>query len=158
MASRRTGKTRHSRLPSVVCLFMAVKMINGQEMMDGKKNPIMILCSSTLLTSARYPRNLRMNQAYRLEKTRAWQCAAALWTYANKGWHCIHSRSLESEINAVFIECPPAFSHVQNHDTEGIQYVFLRWAFLECMRWYPSLGDVIFHQKYGRVPHIFRTA
>lgn len=56
-----------------------------------------------------------------------------------------------------FIERPPTFSHVEKHDTEGIQYVFLGWALLECMRWYPSLGDVILHQKYGRVPRIFRT-
>ena len=56
-----------------------------------------------------------------------------------------------------FIERPPTFSHVQNHGTEGIQYVFLGWALLECMRWYPSLGDVILHQQYGHVPQIFRT-
>ncbi|KAF9504914.1 hypothetical protein BS47DRAFT_600889 [Hydnum rufescens UP504] len=54
---------------------------------------------------------------------------------------------LNTRLTHVFIDQPPCFPNIKKRNTQGIQYLFLNWLCVESMKWNPSLGDVILHEK-----------
>jgi len=76
----------------------------------------------------RYPLCETLQTNRRLNKKCTLQCAIALKRYA--------------ENSSAPSDHPPSFPNIKNRDKQGIQYLFLNWVCIECVKWNPTLGDV----------------